>query len=189
MNRKFVVGAAILAALLAVVTTASHAGNTIFLTDRNGQLTFPISPPNRANSTPGAIDNMTIGAVTPAPATFSSVGQIQGAPSSQDTAATLTAAQLTAGILTSNPASGIALTLPLATAMDTALPNTLTNGSFDFSVVNTSSTAANTDTMTTNTGWTLVGNMVLTPATTGGVSARFRARKTAAGAWVLYRLS
>lgn len=114
----------------------------------------------------------------------------QGAPSSQDTAATLTAAQLIAGILTSAPAAAINLQLPLATAMDTALPAAAAGMSFDFSLVNTSTTAANTDTITTNTGWTLVGNMVVPGATAGpGTSGRFRARKTGTGAWTLYRLS
>jgi hypothetical protein len=109
----------------------------------------------------------------------------QGAPASQDTAATLTAAQILTGIITSAPAGAINLQLPLATAMDTAFgasaPN---NSSFDFSVINTAG-AANTATITTNTGWALVGSM----AVAQNVSARFRARKTGTGAWTLYRLS
>jgi hypothetical protein len=112
----------------------------------------------------------------------------QPAPAAHDTAATLTAADIQAGIITSNPAAAINLQLPLATAMDTAYPQAAANSAVNFTVVNTSSTAIDTDTITTNTGWTLVGNMVVTPATTGGASANFRARKTGAGAWVLYRV-
>ena len=41
-------------------------------------------------------------------------------------------------------------------------------------------------TVTVNTGWTLVGSGA-TPAS--GVGAHFRARKTADGAWSLYRLA
>jgi hypothetical protein len=108
----------------------------------------------------------------------------QGNPASQDTAATLTAAQLFAKILTTAPAGAIALTLPLATAMDTAFPGSAAGASFDFSVINTAG-AANTATMTTNTGWTLVGSM----AVAQNVSGRFKARKTAAGAWTLYRIA
>jgi hypothetical protein len=53
---------------------------------------------------------------------------------------------------------------------------------FDFAIINT---GPNTLTVGTAAGWTLVGTMtVLT-----NVSARFRARKTGAGAWTLYRLS
>ncbi len=110
----------------------------------------------------------------------------QGAPGSQDTAATITAAQILAGILTSNPAAAINLQLPLATAMDTALPSSAAGDAFDFSVI---SVAGSTDlpTLTTNTGWTLVGAMTFTAV--AGNAGRFRARKTGAGAWSLYRLS
>lgn len=108
----------------------------------------------------------------------------QGAQATQDTAATLTAAQILAGILTSNPAGAINLQLPLATAMDTALPNAVANDAFDFSVISLSGT--NLPTITTNTGWTLVGNMTFTSV--AGNAGRFRARKTATGAWTLYRI-
>lgn len=110
----------------------------------------------------------------------------QVTPASQDTAATLTAAQMLTGIITSNPAGPIALTMPLATAMDTAFgASAPVNTSLDFSVINIS--ASNVITMTTNTGWTLTGSGVMTVA--GVTSARFRARKTGAGAWTLYRIS
>ncbi len=63
------------AAAIAMLAAAvpAMAGNTIFLTDKNGNITFPFSPPNRANSTPGFIDNMTIGSTTPAPGTFTAL--------------------------------------------------------------------------------------------------------------------
>lgn len=109
----------------------------------------------------------------------------QGTPGSQDTAATLTAAQLLSGIITSNPAGAVNLQLPLATALDTAIPNSIANDSFDFSVISLSGT--NLPTVTTNTGWTLVGAMTFTSV--AGNAGRFRARKTATGAWTLYRLS
>lgn len=69
-------------ASITALSVAALAGNTTFLTDRNGQVVFPISPPNRANSTPGTIDNMTIGATTPAPATITDLvvtGSVSGA--------------------------------------------------------------------------------------------------------------
>lgn len=163
--------------------------STTFLTDKSGQIPFPFLPPNRATGAPGSINNMTIGQTTPAPGNFSTTTKQQAAAFNTNIAATLTSAQMVAGIITSTPASAIAITLPLATAMDTGLPASVALTSFDFAVADLSSTAANTITMTTNTGWTLVGNMVLTPLTTGGVSGQFRAVKTAAGAWTLYRLS
>lgn len=114
----------------------------------------------------------------------------QGAPAAKNTATTLTAAELLGGLITSGPAAAINLQLPLATDLDTAVGAVPNNTSFDFSIANTSTTAANTDTITTNTGWTLVGNMVVPGLTAGpGTSGRFRARKTGAGAWTLYRIS
>lgn len=288
------------AAVLIAASISAYGGNTVFLTDRNGQITFPISPPNRANSTPGAIDNMTIGATTPAAGTFTLIstggqacnadpcteqglnaaqggalknvggtsstsanaggaasliggtpgatgvggaatvtGGIGGSTSGSGGAAnvtggagtagnanggsavlsggapngtgvagsvrelglvlraqptpgvlnatgTLTAAQLISRIITSTAAAAVSATLPLATAMDTAIPDSAANDSFDFAVIDTN--GANAVTILTATGWTLVGSMVVTPVATGG-SGQFRATKTGAGAWVLYRLS
>lgn len=117
----------------------------------------------------------------------------QGAPNAQTVSATLTAAAILTGIITVAQGAGApsALQLPLATAMDTALPTSGAGDAFDFSVINTSVVDAEDASLTTNTGWTLVGSMDL-PAHSGITlpsSGRFRARKTGAGAWTLYRLS
>jgi hypothetical protein len=190
---KIIVSRVVAAAMLAIATVAmfaapAKAGNTTFLTDKNGNQVFPLSPPNRAAGTPGQIDNMNIGMTTPAQGNFTSTTLQQGTPATLNTTGTLTAAQIGSGIITSTAAAAVVATLPLATAMDTAFPNAVASTSIDFSVIDTSSTGADTITMTTNTGWTLVGNMVITPVT-GGTSGRFRATKTGAGAWTLYRLS
>jgi hypothetical protein len=117
----------------------------------------------------------------------------QGAPSAQTVSATLTAANILTGIITVAQGAGAAsaLQLPLATAMDTALPSSIAGDSFDFSVINISTNTLEPASLTTNTGWTLVGDMdvIANNATTTKSAGRFRARKTAAGAWTLYRLS
>lgn len=117
----------------------------------------------------------------------------QGAPAAKTTSATLTAAEVLTGIITLNQgaAGATAQQLPLATAMDTALPDSAAGDSFDFSVINISTNAAETGSVTTNTGWTLVGNMLLAAntAVTDISQGRFRARKTGAGAWTLYRIA
>jgi hypothetical protein len=113
----------------------------------------------------------------------------QGAAAVLNATGTLTAANLLAGIITSTAVAAVAATLPLATAVDTAIPDAAVGDSFEFSVINTSTTGADTFTIGTATGWTLVGSMVITPVTAGGTSGRFRAAKTAAGAWTLFRLS
>lgn len=107
----------------------------------------------------------------------------QGAPAAVNATATLTAAQLIGGIITSTTAAATNATLPAATAMDTAIPDSAANDSLDFSVINTGPEAF---TILTGAGWTaLVGAVIVATATSG----RFRARKTAAGAWTLYRLA
>lgn len=117
----------------------------------------------------------------------------QGAPTAATVSATLAAAALLSGIITVNQgaAGASAQQLPLATAMDTALPNSAANDAFDFSVINISTVAGEPASLTTNTGWTLVGDMDIqaNSAATTKSAGRFRARKTATGAWTLYRLS
>ena len=117
----------------------------------------------------------------------------QGAANAQTVSATLTAAALLAGVITVNQgaAGASALQLPLATALDTALPTAVAGDAFDFSLTNISVTAAEAASITTNTGWTLVGDMdvAANSAITTKSAGRFRAAKTGAGAWTLFRLS
>lgn len=117
----------------------------------------------------------------------------QATPIALTTSATVTAAQLLVGLLTANQGAGAAASyqLPLATDLDAALPSSGVNSCFDFSLINISTVAAEDATITTNTGWTLVGNMVVASnaAATDQSVGRFRARKTATGAWTLYRIA
>jgi hypothetical protein len=105
-------------------------------------------------------------------------------------AATLTAAQVLNGILilnTSSVTSNQAYTLPTVADLENVLTNSDKVGtSFLFRVVNLG-TSSGTATITTNTGWTLTGSLTMAvPVTAGAV---FIARKSAAGAWTLYRVS
>lgn len=117
----------------------------------------------------------------------------QGAQTAKTTSATLTAAEVLAGIITVNQggAATSSLTMPLATDMDTAMPDAAAGDAFDFSLINISTVLAEDADILTNTGWTLVGNMAVqsNAAITNKSAGRFRARKTGAGAWTLYRLS
>ena len=101
----------------------------------------------------------------------------QGAAADFTGAATLTAADLTTGIV-NYVGAGHSLTLPTAAALDTAFPNAGVNSSFEFSVIATTGTA----TLVTNTGWTIVGRLTTAAAT----ASRYRARKTGGAAWTLY---
>jgi hypothetical protein len=108
------------------------------------------------------------------------------APATATASATLTAAQLTNGILLGSPGSSVtAYTLPTVAALETALGNSKVGSSFPVSVVNVDGSGSGVITMTTNTGWTLVGLMTI--AATAGTAQIFRARKSGDGAWVLYR--
>lgn len=109
----------------------------------------------------------------------------QPTPVAVNATATMTAANLLAGIITSTSAAIVAATLPLATDFNTALLAaypTLANGdSIDVYVINTGPSAFN---VTTNTGWTLVGGISVATAT----SRQFRVVRTSATAYVLYGL-
>jgi hypothetical protein len=58
-------------------------------------------------------------------------------------------------------------------------------------VINISTVAAESASLTTNTGWTLVGDMdvAANSAATTKSAGRFRARKTGTALWTVYRLS
>lgn len=60
------------AALIAGAAIAARAGNTTFFTSI-GDIVFPFTAPTNNPSAPGTIDNMTIGATTPAPGTFTTL--------------------------------------------------------------------------------------------------------------------
>ena len=115
---------------------------------------------------------------------------VAAVPTTATDSATLTAAQLTNGIIIGTPTTTAAYTLPLATDLDAVLTNAKPGSNFDFRVINT--TTAGVITMTTNTGWT-VGSSgsqgLMTVAATAGTVRAFRARKTSDGAWALYAIS
>lgn len=109
---------------------------------------------------------------------------VQGAPTALTAAATATAAQLVNGLFTFNGTAGN-LTLPTVAELEAGIPNaTRVDIAFDFHIINIDATTDDV-TVAAGTGWTLVGNMVVTETTSG----HFRARKTGVGTWTLYRIS
>jgi hypothetical protein len=113
--------------------------------------------------------------VTPTPATLT-------------TGATLTGDQVLSSLILGSPTgTASSYQLPTVSALETALPSAAKVGvTIDFSVVNVDGTGSGVITLTTNTGWTLVG--LMTVAATAGTAQIFRARKTTATTWTLYRL-
>ena len=106
----------------------------------------------------------------------------QSAPVAKTAAATLTAAELTNGIVTYTGAA-VNLTLPTVADLEVLVSSAKVNSCFDFSIINTGAT--NAATVTAGTGWTLVGVAAVSAVT----SATWRARKTGDGSWTAYRLA
>ncbi len=108
----------------------------------------------------------------------------QGAPAAKTAAATLTAAELAGGIVTTSLSAGVNITLPTVALTEALVNNAKVDSSFDFYLINlTASTHAAT--IVAGTGWTLSGAAAVSAAS----SAHFRARKTGDGAWTCYRIS
>jgi hypothetical protein len=110
-------------------------------------------------------------------------------PVSVTTAATLTPAQVLNGLILANSgitAASVTYTLPTVADLELVLSNSDKVGTaFTFRLVNLG-TSSGTAIIATNTGWTITGSLTMTvPVTTG---PQFVARKSAAGAWTLYRV-
>ena len=110
---------------------------------------------------------------------------VQAAPQTATATATLTAAQITGGLLVANPsASAATYTLPTVTATEAIVTNAKVDSTFELNIVNLG-TSSGALTIAAGTGWTIVGSA--TVAITS--SARYLARKTGAGAWTIYRVA
>lgn len=115
---------------------------------------------------------------------------VQTTPVAKSAAATLTAAELLNGIVTTSGTT-YTVTLPNGSDLDVStssysapVASARVNSAFDFNVINT---ASGTVTIAVGaSGWaTGVGTLTLATAT----SASFRCRKTSDGNWTLYRIS
>lgn len=115
------------------------------------------------------------------------------APATAVGTATLTTAQVLNGLIHGTPVAAAAYTLPLASAMDTALPDFETGDAVEFYIVNLAATVTFDITVTTNTGWTLAGPMVVGAGSSAAgdgsewTAGRFIAMKTGTATWTLYR--
>ncbi len=109
-------------------------------------------------------------------------------PISITATATLTPAQVLNGLILAN--SGITAaqtyTLPTVADLEAVLVNSDRIGTtFSFKLVNLGTSLA-TAAIAAGTGWTVSGSLTMTIPI--GVGAELLARKTAAGAWTLYRV-
>lgn len=115
----------------------------------------------------------------------------QGAPAAKTVSATLTAAELTSGIITVTQGAGAASAQqsPTGTAILAGLPADFAVGdSFDVSIINLGA-ASEVASLTVNTDVTIVGNAAIpVPATGVQSTGVFRFRMTAAHVFVAYRI-
>ena len=81
-------------------------------------------------------------------------------------------------------------TLPTATACEAEFSSFATDDAFDFSIVNVATGATFIITVAAGAGWTLSGSArVDANAGTAQAQGRFRARRTAANTFTLYRIA
>jgi hypothetical protein len=109
----------------------------------------------------------------------------EAAPQTATSTATLTAAQVTGGMLVANPSTSAAVyTLPTAAAIDAVVTSAKVGSTFELILVNTG-TSSGTVTLAAGTGITDGGNALVAVAVTS--SAQFLFRKTGDAAWSVYK--
>jgi hypothetical protein len=106
----------------------------------------------------------------------------QIAPVAKTAAATLTAAEITSGIITYTGAVAN-LTFPTTALTEALVTSAKDNSCFDVVIINIGGT--NTVSVVGGTGWSTVGSLAIA----ANVSARFLARKTGDLTWTLYRIA
>ena len=129
------------------------AANTIFLTSI-GEQVFPFSPPTLQGTVPGAIDNMVVGATTPAAGTFTAVKVDTGTKT----------ATAVAGAATLNKNAGVITSEALTTAAGATYTLTLTDSAIaaaDQVMASVSLGTATTGTPTITTVTPAAGSVVI----------------------------
>jgi hypothetical protein len=106
----------------------------------------------------------------------------QPAPAAVNATATLTVANLKAGIITSTSAAATDMTLPTGTDTQAGFSGTYDNFTFEWSVINTGPSLVG---VLAATAHTIVGS----GSVATGTSGRFASRRTATNTFVTYRLS
>lgn len=116
----------------------------------------------------------------------------QATPQTATTTATLTAAQVTGGVLVGTAGTGaVSYTMPTAAAIDAVFTNSKVGSTFELTVINLG-TSSGIITMVVGTGITAVGNLLvaITGSAAGvGAAGQFLFRKTGDAAYTVYRVA
>jgi hypothetical protein len=117
-------------------------------------------------------------------------GSMAAVKTATDTA-TLTVAQTLGNVIVATPTAAATFTLPTVSDVEAVLVNAKVGMTFDLSIINLATTDAFDITVAAGTGWTLVGNVAVEAKSSISVnsSGLFRARKTAATTWTMYRIA
>jgi hypothetical protein len=145
-----------------------YNANQVPLNQYLGKLAF--QDPNGVNITGGNLSGLMI--------------PVQPTPTALTGSVTLTTAQIQTQIIQVTSATGVNLTMPTGTVIDSAIiPVIQLNTSIDFWIINTGS-AVGTVTVVVASGVTNIGALTVAIST----SAYFRLQRTAANTYILYRL-
>lgn len=115
---------------------------------------------------------------------------VQGAPVAKTAAATLTADELTSGIITADLSGNVNITLPIVVGaggvagVNDVVSSARVNSAFSVSIINLTA-STHVATVVAGTGWTIVGSAAVGAASSG----RFLARKTSDTTYTLYRVA
>jgi hypothetical protein len=147
----------------------------------NGVHTWYNAPSGTANTTLTWVQEMTLDVGGNLQMLTGAVMQYQPAHVSITSAVTLSNADIQSRIIITSGAS-YTITMPSGSTLNTLVSWAASNIGYDFCIINN---ASGTISLDANAGTTILGNVsILT-----GVSAQFRIRRSAAGAYVVYRLS
>ncbi len=114
----------------------------------------------------------------------------QLAPATYNTTSTLLATDMMGGIITSTQSTGATISVTVSSGTLTDAAAGLSIGqAFPWTLINLSTSAANTVTLVAGTGHTIVGDTITqcSALTTGCSTSRWLTRKTAANTFVTYR--
>jgi len=106
----------------------------------------------------------------------------QGTPATLNSTATMSATDLTAGIITSSTAAAVTGTTRTGTEITAELTWVPVGGSWDVSIINTG--GSNAFTLAAGASVSIVGSATVAASTSG----RFRFRRSALTTWIAYRI-
>jgi len=113
------------------------------------------------------------------------------APATMTDTGTISAASIANGLIVGTPTAAATYTTTTGTLLDATFVNAKVGSSVDFYIVNVATNSSYDITVAAGTGVTLVGGLEVSSnnAVTDRSAGHFRAYRTAAATWTIYRIS